>query len=45
MQPKFFWTTFMLLGLFADLALPIWWALGAIIPVFCISWWLAYRSD
>jgi hypothetical protein len=45
MQRKIFWTTFMVLGLIADFALPIWWALGATIPVFCISWWVAYRSE
>ena len=45
MQRKIFWTTFMVLGLIADFALPIWWALGATIPIFCISWWVAYRSE
>ena len=45
MQRKIFWTTFMGLGLIADFALPIWWALGATIPIFCISWWVAYRSE
>jgi hypothetical protein len=33
------------LGLIADLALPVWWALGAAIPICCISWWVAYRSE
>jgi hypothetical protein len=45
MQRKIFWITFMFLGLIADFALPIWWALGATIPIFCISWWVAYRSE
>jgi hypothetical protein len=45
MQRKIFWTTFMVLGLIADFALPIWWALGATIPIFCVSWWVAYRSE
>jgi len=45
MQRKIFWTTFMALGLIADFALPIWWALGATIPIFFISWWVAYRSE
>jgi hypothetical protein len=45
MQRKIFWIVFMVLGLIADLALPIWWALGATIPIFCISWWVAYRSE
>ena len=45
MQRKIFWITFMVLGLIADFALPIWWALGATVPIFCISWWVAYRSE
>jgi hypothetical protein len=45
MLRKIFWTTFMVLGLIADFALPIWWALGATIPIFCIRLWVAYRSD
>jgi len=28
----------------ADFILPLWWALGATIPIGYISWWLAYRS-
>jgi len=34
----------MILGLIADLVLPLWWALAATIPIFAISWWVAYRS-
>ncbi|HWF14366.1 MAG TPA: hypothetical protein VG272_11560 [Candidatus Acidoferrales bacterium] len=45
MQRKIFWTLFSGLGIIADLALPFWWALGATIPLFCVSWWVAYRSD
>jgi hypothetical protein len=45
MQRKIFWITFLILGLIADFALPMWWALGATIPIFCISWWVAYRSN
>jgi hypothetical protein len=45
MQRKVFWTVFGLLGLIADLVLPFWWAIGATIPLFWISWWVAYRSD
>jgi hypothetical protein len=44
MQRKVFWTTFGALGLVADLALPFWWAMGATIPLACLSWWVAYRS-
>lgn len=45
MQKKVFWTVFSLLGLMADLVLPFWWAVGATIPLFWVSWWVAYRSD
>jgi hypothetical protein len=44
MQRKVFWTTFGVLGIVADLALPFWWALGATIPLAWVSWWVAYRS-
>jgi hypothetical protein len=44
MQRKIFWTTFGVLGLVADLALPFWWAMGATIPLAWLSWWVAYRS-
>jgi hypothetical protein len=45
MQKKIFWTTFTVLGLLADMALPLWWALAATIPIGYFSWWFAYRSD
>ncbi|MGC1903424.1 MAG: hypothetical protein WA715_06355 [Candidatus Acidiferrum sp.] len=45
MQRKIFWGLFMVLGLIADMALPLWWALGATIPIGVLSWWVAYRSD
>jgi hypothetical protein len=45
MQRKIFWGTFTILGLLADLALPLWWALAATIPIGALSWWIAYRSD
>jgi hypothetical protein len=45
MQRKMFWTVFAVLGLVADLALPLWWALAATIPIAVVSWWVAYRSD
>jgi hypothetical protein len=45
MEKKIFWITFTLLGLVADFTLPIWWALGATIPIVFVSWWVAYRSD
>ena len=45
MEKKIFWTTFAVLGLVADLALPLWWALAATLPIGYFSWWLAYRSE
>jgi hypothetical protein len=44
MEKKIFWISFTVLGLVADVVLPLWWALGATIPIVYISWWLAYRS-
>jgi hypothetical protein len=44
MQRKIFWTMFAVLGLIADLVLPLWWALAATIPLGILSWWVAYRS-
>ena len=45
MERKVFWTAFTVLGLLADVAFPLWWALAATIPIGALSWWLAYRSD
>jgi len=44
-ERKIFWLTFAVLGLIADFVLPFWWALAATIPVFLVSWWVAYKSD
>ncbi len=45
MERKIFWIIFVVLGILADVVLPIWWALGATIPIAVVSWWIAYRSD
>ena len=45
MEKKIFWLTFGVLGLIADFVLPLWWGLAATIPIFVVSWWIAYRSD
>jgi hypothetical protein len=45
MERKIFWATFAILGLMADFILPLWWALSAMIPIFFVSWWVAYRSQ
>jgi hypothetical protein len=43
-QRKIFWAAFTVLGIAADLFLPLWWALAATIPIVLFSWWLAYGS-
>jgi hypothetical protein len=45
MERKVFWLLFTVLALGADVVLPLWWALGATIPIMVLSWWVAYRSD
>ena len=45
MQKKIFWTLFTIIGLIADLTLPLGWALAATVPILLLSWWIAYRSD
>ena len=44
MQRKMFWTIWTVLGLLADLALPLEVGSGATIPLGDLSWWIAYRS-
>jgi len=44
MERKIFWGSMTLLGILADLVLPLWWAVGATIPIMYFSWWIAYRS-
>jgi hypothetical protein len=45
MEKKLFWSSFAVLGLTADLFLPLWWALAATIPIAVFSWWFAYRRN
>ena len=44
-EKKIFWIVFMVLGLVADIVLPLWWGLVATIPIAVVSWWVAYRSE
>lgn len=44
-ERRIFWMVFIVLGLIADIALPLWWALVATIPIVVVAWWVAYRSD
>jgi len=45
MEKKIFWGVFTILGLVADVVLPLWWAVAATISIGVASWWVAYRSD
>ena len=44
-EKKIFWIVFVVLGLVADIILPLWWGLVATIPIAVVSWWVAYRSE
>jgi len=44
-ERKIFWLLFAVLGTIADFVLPFWWGLLSTIPIFAVSWWVAYRSD
>ena len=45
MQKRVFWISFLLLGLIADVSLPLIWSIIATIPIMFLCWWIAYRSD
>jgi hypothetical protein len=45
MERKIFWMVFTVLGIAADIILPIWWGLAATIPIGMVAWWVAYRSE
>jgi uncharacterized membrane protein len=45
MERKVFWMMFILLELIADIVLPLMWGLIATVPIFILSWWVAYRSE
>jgi hypothetical protein len=45
MERKIFWVVFTILGLIADIVLPLWLGLVATIPILFFAWWVAYRSD
>lgn len=44
-ERKVFWLAFTILGLGADLCLPLIWGLVLTAPIIFASWWIAYRSD
>jgi hypothetical protein len=43
MEQKIFWIVVAALGLLAVVALPLWWAVAATIPVVLIAWWAGYQ--
>lgn len=45
MKRKVFWGSFLMLGLAADMVLPLLWGVLAAVPIAALSWWIAYKSD
>jgi uncharacterized membrane protein len=45
MERKIFWGLFIVLGVIADLILPLIWGMIATVPILIFSWWVAYRSQ
>jgi len=45
MERKIFWGLFIVLGVIADLILPLVWGMIATVPILIFSWWVAYRSQ
>jgi hypothetical protein len=45
MERKIFWGLFIVLGVIADLILPLMWGIIATVPILIFSWWVAYRSQ
>ncbi|MDQ2747691.1 MAG: hypothetical protein M3T96_10590 [Acidobacteriota bacterium] len=45
MQRRVFWISFTLLGLIADVSLPLIWGIIMTLPIMILCWWIAYRSD
>ena len=44
-QKKIFWVLVLVLGLIADVTLPLIWGFVATIPIIFVSWWIVYRSN
>jgi hypothetical protein len=45
MRRKVFWISFVMLGLIADVMLPLVWGIAATLPLLVMCWWFAYRTD
>jgi len=44
MEKKIFWLLFTVLGLVADVVLPLGWAIAVTLPLLLLCWWIVYRS-
>lgn len=44
-QRKIFWIVVAVLGLLANVLLPLGWLLVATIPIVLVAWWVAYQSE
>lgn len=44
MERKIFWVVVAVLGFPAVIALPLWWAVAATLPIVLTAWWAGYES-
>jgi len=44
-QRKVFWIVVAVLGLLANILLPLGWLLVATLPIVLAAWWVAYQSN
>ena len=44
-QRKVFWIVVAVLGLLANIVLPLGWLLVATVPIVLAAWWVAYQSN
>jgi membrane protein implicated in regulation of membrane protease activity len=44
-QRKVFWIVIAVLGLLANVLLPLGWLLVATLPIVLVAWWVAYQSN
>jgi hypothetical protein len=44
MQKKMMWVIFFVISTAADIMLPLIWGILLTLPLFILSWWIAYKS-
>jgi hypothetical protein len=44
-ERKIFWIVVAVLGLLANVLLPLGWLLVAALPIVLVAWWVAYQSN